>query len=57
MTEQRDSPGEDPHPKQLQERWEKEWGPEISPWKRRIFAVFIIGALVALVVAAVVSVP
>ncbi len=57
MTEHRDPPSEDQHLKKLQEQWEKEWGPEISPWKRRIAALFIIAAVIALVVAAVTTVP
>jgi hypothetical protein len=57
MTEQHEHPSEDQQLEKLREQWEKEWGPKISPWKRRMAALFILGALVALVVAAVVSVP
>lgn len=48
MTEHPEQPSEDVQLKKLQEQWEKEWGPEISPWKRRLSAVIIIGAFAAL---------
>ena len=50
MTEHPEHPSKDQQLKKLQEQWEKEWGPEISPWKRRLSALFILVSFVALIV-------
>ncbi len=57
MTEQRQYPSEEEHLKKLREQWDKEWGPEISPWKRRLAVLFVFGAFVALMAIVVLSVP
>lgn len=56
MTEHPEEPSKDEQLKKLQEQWGKEWGPEISPWKRRLSALFIVGAFVALIVVVMVTV-
>lgn len=50
MTEHPEHSSKDQQLKKLQEQWEQEWGPEISPWKRRLSALFILAAFVALIV-------
>lgn len=50
MTEHPEHSSKDEQLKKLQEQWEQEWGPEISPWKRRLSALFIFVAFVALIV-------
>lgn len=56
MTEHPEHPSEEQQLKKLQEQWEREWGPEIPPWKRRLSAVFIFLAFAALIVVAMISV-
>lgn len=50
MTEHPEKSSEDLHLKKLQEQWEKEWGPEISPWKRRLSAFVIVGGFVGIII-------
>lgn len=57
MTDHPDTSSNDQQLKKLREQWEKDWGPEISPWKRRISALFIVAAFVVLIVAVMISVP
>ncbi len=57
MTDHPENTGDDPQLKRLQEQWEKEWGPDISPWKRRLSALFIAAAFVALIVLVMMSIP
>lgn len=56
MTDHPRHSDDDPNLKRLQEQWEKEWGPEISPWKRRLSALFIVATLVVLIVGVLMSV-
>lgn len=46
---------EDERLAEAQRRWNREWGPDIHPWKRWLCAMAIIGASVGLVVAALVT--
>lgn len=41
---------------ELEKRLETDWGPEMPSWKRRLSAIFIIAAFVALVLGAVLTV-
>ena len=43
--------------REFEERWNKEWGPEISPARKLASGAIIIGALVGLVVLAFLAVP
>ncbi len=56
MTENPEQPSEDQHVKKLQEQWEKEWGPEIPLWKRRLSAFVIVGGFVAVIIVVMFSV-
>lgn len=56
MTEHPEHPSEHDQLKKLQEQWEKEWGPEISPWKRRLSALFILAGFVAVIVVVMITV-
>jgi hypothetical protein len=40
---------------EIERRWNREWGPEIHPWRRRLFGVFIIAAFVGLIVGAILT--
>jgi hypothetical protein len=41
---------------EFERRLEKDWGPHIPPWKRRLSAIFIIVAFFALVLGAILTV-
>jgi hypothetical protein len=46
---------QDPYEAELERRLQKEWGPDIPLWKRRLFAVFVIVAFFGLILAALVN--
>ena len=46
---------EDQRSAKLERRLEKDWGPDMPSWKRRVSAIFIIVAFVGLVLVAVLS--
>ena len=46
---------QDAHEAELERRLQKEWGPDLPLWKRRLFAVFVIVAFFGLVLAALVT--
>lgn len=56
MTDFPENQNDDHRMEKLREQWEKEWGPEISPWKRRVSALFIVAAFAALLVAVILTV-
>jgi len=56
MTNHPENPSNDQQLEKLREQWERDWGPEISPWKRRISALFIVTAFVVIIVAVVITV-
>jgi len=40
---------------EIERRWNTEWGPELSPWKRRISGILVIVIFVGLVVIALIT--
>jgi hypothetical protein len=46
---------EDPREAELERRLQKEWGPDLPLWKRRLFAAVVIVAFFGLVLAALVT--
>lgn len=37
---------------EMERRWNREWGPELSPWKRRLSGILVIVVFVGLLVVA-----
>jgi hypothetical protein len=40
---------------EFERRLNRDWGPDISPWRRRLFGLFIIAAFVGLIVGAILT--
>lgn len=40
---------------EIERRWNKEWGPELSPWKRRVAGIVVIVVFIGLLVGALIT--